>query len=90
MQKFQVMVINEVGLHARPAAVFAQKACKFKSTIKIRNVTLGNKFINAKSIIGVLSQGVEKNHWVEIEVDGEDEIQAADGLKTLIETDFRQ
>ena len=90
MQKFQVMVINEVGLHARPAAVFAQRASKFKSAIKVRNATIGNNFINAKSIIGVLSLGVEKNHWVEFEIDGEDEIQAADGLKVLIETDFKQ
>lgn len=90
MQKFEVTVINEVGLHARPAAAFAQKASKFKSAIKIRNATIGNNFINAKSIIGVLSLGVEKNHRVELEIEGEDELQAAEGLKALIESDFRQ
>lgn len=90
MQKFEVTVINEVGLHARPAAVFAQKACKFKSVIKIRNATIGNDFTNAKSIIGVLSLGVEKNHRVELEIEGEDELQAAEELKALIESDFRQ
>ena len=90
MQKFEVIVINEVGLHARPAAAFAQKAAKFKSTIKIRNATIGNNFANAKSIIGVLSLGVERNHLVELEIEGEDELQAAEGLKALIESDFRQ
>ncbi len=90
MKKFLVQVVNEVGLHARPAAIFVQAASKFKSTIKIRNFTSGNDFVNAKSILSVLTQGVEKDHCIELEIEGEDEIQAVDWLRILIETDFQQ
>jgi phosphotransferase system HPr (HPr) family protein len=76
MQKFQAVVINEVGLHARPAAVFVQSAAKFKSSIRIRNLTNGKDFVDAKSILGVLVLGVSKDHLVEVEINGEDEVGA--------------
>ncbi|MBI1879315.1 MAG: HPr family phosphocarrier protein [Chloroflexi bacterium] len=45
----QFIVENEVGLHARPAALFVQTAAKFKSKIKVRNATRGTSFMDAKS-----------------------------------------
>lgn len=88
MQKFQAVVINEVGLHARPAAIFVQSAAKFKSSIRIRNLTNGKDFVDAKSILGVLVLGVSKDHLVEVEINGEDEVAAAEKLKAIIDTNF--
>ncbi len=88
MQKLELVVINEVGLHARPAAVFVQTANKYASSIKMRNITNGREFVDAKSILGVLILGVGKDHSIEIEVEGCDEVQAAQTLKELIESDF--
>jgi phosphotransferase system HPr (HPr) family protein len=88
MQSFQAVVVNEVGLHARPAAVFVQSAAKFKSQIRIRNITNGKNFVDAKSILGVLMLGVSKDHQVEIEISGEDEALAAEKLKQIIDSNF--
>jgi phosphotransferase system HPr (HPr) family protein len=88
MQSTQVMVVNEVGLHARPAAQFVALAGKHKSNIQIRNLTSQGKWCNAKSILAVLTLGVEKNHTVEITADGPDEGEAIDALKTLILSNF--
>ncbi|MBN1538114.1 MAG: HPr family phosphocarrier protein [Anaerolineales bacterium] len=88
MQSFRVVVVNEVGLHARPAAIFVQSAAKYKSEIKIRNLTNGKDFVDAKSILGVMMLGVSKDHQVEVEICGEDENAAAEKLKQIIDSDF--
>jgi phosphocarrier protein HPr len=81
-------VRNEVGLHARPAAIFVQSANKFRSRITIRNVNSGGPFVNAKSILHVLTLGVSQGNEVEILVEGEDEATAAATLKQLLVSDF--
>ena len=88
MQVVQESVRNAVGLHARPAAIFVQNANKFRSRITIRNVSIGGTFVNAKSILHVLTLGVEQGHEVEILVEGEDEATAAAALKQLLVSDF--
>lgn len=88
MQKLEMVVTNDVGLHARPAAVFVQAANKFGSTIKMRNLSNGRDFVNAKSILGVLLLAVGKDNVIEIDIDGSDEVLAAQTLKKMIETDF--
>lgn len=88
MQLIRESVRNKVGLHARPAAIFVQTANKFHSRITIRNVTAGGAFVNAKSILHVLTLGVEQGHEVEIQVEGEDEVAAAAALKQLLVSDF--
>lgn len=82
------LVRNEVGLHARPAAIFVQSANKFRSRITIRNVSSSGTFVNAKSILQVLTLGVAQGHEVEILVEGEDEATAAAALKQLLISDF--
>ena len=69
METGKVKVINEVGLHARPAALFVAKAASFKSDIRIHNATKAGKWVSAKSILGVLTLGVEKDHEIEITAD---------------------
>jgi phosphotransferase system HPr (HPr) family protein len=88
MQKLELVVPNEVGLHARPAAVFVQTANKYVSSIKVRNLTNGRDFVDGKSILGLLLLGVGKNHTIEIDIEGSDEVQAAQTLKEMIESDF--
>ena len=76
---------NQVGLHARPATFFIQKANEFKSSIWIER---DERKVNAKSLLGVLSLGVVKGGEVNIIVDGEDEAEAMEALLHLIETNF--
>ena len=86
--KIHVRVINEVGLHARPASVFVKEANNYEAEIQIRNQTTDSEWQDAKSILGVLSLGVEKGHVVEMVAKGTDEAVAAAQLEALIETDF--
>jgi phosphotransferase system HPr (HPr) family protein len=88
MQKFTAVVVNEVGLHARPAALFVQCAGLYQSKIMVRNVTSEREFVDAKSILGVLVLCVKKDHVIEITVDGVDEAEAAETLRKLIDSDF--
>jgi len=88
MKIFELVVKNKVGLHARPAALFVQTANKYQSSIKVRNLTNEHGFVDAKSILGILTLGVSQNHRIEIKIDGEDELKAAEEIRNLIENDF--
>ena len=80
-----VTVNNQVGLHARPATVFIQKANEFKSSIWIEK---DERRINAKSLLGVLSLGIIKGMTMDIAADGPDEQEAVEALEQLINTNF--
>ena len=82
-----VTVQNQVGLHARPATFFIQKANEFKSSIWIEKE---ERRVNAKSLLGVLSLGVAKGMTVKIIGDGPDEQEAVDTLCNLIDSDFAE
>ncbi len=88
MKQVRLNVRNAVGLHARPAAVFVSEASRFASQIRVRNATRHSPWVDAKSILSVLTLGVEHDHEIEITVDGPDEEQAAAGLEQLIASDF--
>jgi phosphotransferase system HPr (HPr) family protein len=88
MQQIILQVINEVGLHARPASEFVKLAGQFKANIQVRNLTRASNAIDAKSILSVLMLGVEKGHEIELTSEGEDEVQAIEALRELIESDF--
>lgn len=88
MKQLRVAVPNAVGLHARPAAVFVGEAGRFASKIRVRNVTRNSPWVDAKSILSVLTLGVEQHHEIEIQADGPDEAQAAVELQKLIASDF--
>ena len=76
---------NQVGLHARPATFFIQKANEFKASIWIER---DERKVNAKSLLGVLSLGVVKGGEINLIADGEDEAEAIAALMHLIETNF--
>ena len=82
----EVVINNQVGLHARPATFFIQKANEFKSSIWIEKE---DRRVNAKSLLGVLSLGV-KGTAVNLIADGADEATAVDTLSELIASDFTE
>lgn len=88
MQTITLQVINEVGLHARPASEFVKIAGQFQADLKVRNITQNSAAVDAKSILSVLMLGVEKGHEIELVAVGEDETQAIQALRELIESDF--
>jgi phosphocarrier protein HPr len=70
-----------VGLHARPAALFVQKAGAFSSTIRL---TCGERSADGKSILGVLQLGASAGSQVTIHAEGDDAHAAAEALATFI------
>ena len=78
----EVSVQNHVGLHARPATFFIQKANEYKSGIWVEKE---ERRVNAKSLLGVLSLGIMKGTAVTLIADGSDEKEAVDALAELIE-----
>jgi phosphotransferase system HPr (HPr) family protein len=86
----EVVVQYETGLHARPAALFVKAAVRFVSSIQVENLTKGSQPMNAKSVLRVLSAGIEKNDRILIRAEGEDEKMAVEALSALIMTNFRE
>ena len=80
-----VMVQNQVGLHAIPATFFIQKANEFKSSIWIEKE---ERRVNAKSLLGILSLGIVGGTAIRIIADGADEQVAVDSLVELVESGF--
>lgn len=80
-----VVINNQVGLHARPATFFIQKANEFKSTVWVEKE---ERRVNAKSLLGVLSLGIVGGTEIRIIVDGPDEEAALGALVELVETGF--
>ncbi len=82
-----VVVQNQVGLHARPATFFIQKANEFKSSIWIEKE---ERRVNAKSLLGILSLGIVGGTSIRIIADGADEELAVQGLVDLVESGFSE
>jgi phosphocarrier protein len=76
-------ITNNIGLHARPATFFIQKANTFKASVWIEK---DDRKVNAKSLLGVLSLGIAKGMVVTLIADGVDENEAVDGLINLVQT----
>ena len=83
----EVMVQNQVGLHARPATFFIQKANEFKSSIWIEKE---DRRVNAKSLLGILSLGIVGGTTIRIIADGADEQDAVTGLVDLVDSGFAE
>lgn len=82
-----VAIENQVGLHARPATFFIQKANEYKSSIWVEKE---ERRVNAKSLLGVLSLGIVGGTAIRLIADGADEQQAVDGLIKLINSGFNE
>lgn len=88
MPEIQLKVRSEVGLHARPAALFVQTASRFQSQVKVRNVTTNGQYVDAKSILMVLTLGVARDHEIQVQAEGADGDAALAALRELVDTDF--
>jgi len=87
MTSVNVVIQNNVGLHARPATFFIQKANSYKSSIWVEKE---DRRVNAKSLLGVLSLGIVKGMTITLIADGADEAEALEGLVELINTGFSE
>jgi phosphotransferase system HPr (HPr) family protein len=85
MPEVILIVHHEVGLHARPAALFVQVAQGFDADI---NVSHGEREANAKSMLGILTLGVGQGAEIVIRAEGQDADEALSALQQLIESDF--
>jgi phosphocarrier protein len=81
----EVLVQNQVGLHARPATFFIQKANEYKSSIWVEK---DERKVNAKSLLGVLSLGITKGMTISIIAEGSDEEEAVSELVALVSSDL--
>ena len=80
-----ITIKNSIGLHARPATFFIQKANSYKCSVWVEKEDCR---VNAKSLLGVLSLGITKDTAITLIADGFDEANAIDGLCALIDSGF--
>ena len=83
----EVTINNQIGLRARPATFFIQKANEFKCSIQVERE---ERRVNAKSLLGVLSLGIVKGTTVTIIADGADEKEAIEALTELVNSNFSE
>ena len=86
MPERTVTVASSVGLHARPASLFAQAAAK--AGVPVQLTSAAGKSVNAASILGVLSLGIGHAEEVTLSADGEGAEAALDQLAELLATDL--
>lgn len=82
MKEFTAVVIDPVGLHARPATVAVNAASKCKCDVKVE---YKQRSVNMKSIMGVMSLGVPVNAEIKITCNGEDEENRIKEIKKTLE-----
>ena len=80
-----VTITNTIGLHARPATFFIQKANAYKCSVWVEKE---DRKVNAKSLLGVLSLGIAQGMTIKLIAEGADELEALDGLEALIDSGF--
>jgi phosphocarrier protein len=83
--ELDLQIKNQAGLHARPAAMFVQRAASFKSNITISK---DNRNANAKSIIGILGLGITQGDHLLVKIDGPDAEEAGVALKKIVAEKF--
>lgn len=79
------IIRNENGLHARPGATFVSVLKPFACSVTVANLSRGDKAVNAKSLMALMSLGIKKGHEIQVEFDGDDAVTAMECLKSEIE-----
>ncbi len=85
MRTLELTVVNPSGLHARPASLFAEAAARFASRVTVENLDRGSRPVDAKSILMLLTAGVQRGHRIRLSADGPDEEEALAALRELVE-----
>ena len=83
MKKFNAVVIDKVGLHARPATLAVSAASKFKCNVTVEKAE-GGKSVNMKSIMAVMALGIPTQTEIVITFDGEDEETACTTIEGIL------
>ena len=84
METKSFLIIDETGIHARPATILVRTATKFDSDIELE---YNSKKVNLKSIMGVMSLGVGKGAEVTIYADGKDEAEAIEAISETLSSE---
>lgn len=91
MTEARLIVANPVGLHARPAALFVRTAASFQAAVRVRNLTRDpDREADAKSILSLMTLGVEHGHEILVRAEGPDEEDAVAALRELVESNFNE
>ena len=80
-----ITILNEEGLHARPAAVLVKKASSFRSDIVLK---VDDKEVNAKSLMSVMTLGLKKDAQIQVVANGDDAEKALNELSELAQNKF--
>jgi phosphocarrier protein HPr len=87
MQEKSFTIVNRLGMHARPAALFVKTAGKFKSKVWVRKDEVE---VNGKSIMGVMMLAAEPGSSLTVRAEGEDEALVLEALGRLIADKFNE
>ncbi|EXX87920.1 serine kinase [Paenibacillus darwinianus] len=87
MKSIQLTIRNEAGFHIRPAQLFTEKAGAFESTVTLRPEG-SDTVADGKSILNLMTLGLEKGSVITLSADGPDEEQAIEQLSELVESGF--
>jgi phosphocarrier protein len=82
MKNFEYVITDEMGIHARPAGQLVKEAARYKSLITI---TSGEKSVEAKKLLGIMSMGIRNGHTITVTIEGEDEEIALEGMKKFFQ-----
>ena len=85
MTSRSVVVVNQLGVHARAAAKFVHMATRFESRVRVARL---DREMDGKSIMGILLLSAAKGSTITISATGSDELAAVDALAVLVETGF--
>ncbi len=85
MKKFEYVIKDEVGIHARPAGMLVKEAKKFQSKVVLNK---DGKTAEATKLMAVMGLGVKCGQTVEITVEGADEDAACETMKAFFETNL--
>ncbi len=89
MAQVTLKIEHPAGLHARPAALFVRTAAGYQASIEVANLTRdADRSADAKSIISLMTLGIEYGHEIEITASGDDEDEAIAGLTELVTSNF--
>lgn len=81
----QATIQNTTGFHVRPAQLFVDKAGQFQSLVKMKK---DDTEVDGKSILGLLTLGLEQGSIITISAEGADEQQAVEELVALVDSKF--
>ena len=85
MIEADLLIRNQLGLHARACALFVRAAAKFESTVLVSRDDLE---VNGKSIMGVMMLAAEEGSTIKVKAEGPDERAAIDAITELVDGKF--